>query len=165
MQSGHHGRGGGGAHRRADLTEAAETTLDGVATLVFDITATEPEQIVLQSSLAGAVLGLGHARLGRAWIAESDRGLMMISWHAFADLEIGSTMTQLSDASWSPWCSWTASEFLSGGCSRAPVPAEQGAEAVMGMSNDEVIAFNKVVGSAGSEGELTEGHRATRHCW
>jgi len=71
----------------ADLIEAGATTIDGVPARVFDVTTTDVWAIMLRfSPLDTALPNLGWdaPAAGRLWLIEHpDRGLMMISTHAF----------------------------------------------------------------------------------
>ena len=75
----------------AELTELEEITIDGVATRVFDVTTTDVGAIMLRFSMLDTSLphlGWDAPAAGRIWLIEHpDRGLMMMSTHAFENVE------------------------------------------------------------------------------
>jgi hypothetical protein len=75
----------------AELTELDAISIDDVDTRVFDITNTDVGAILLRFSpldLAQDYLGWDAPAAGRIWLIEHpDRGLMMISTHAFQNVD------------------------------------------------------------------------------
>ncbi len=75
----------------AEVTELEATTIDGVETRVFDVTSTDVGAILLRYSPLDTnedFLGWDAPAAGRIWLIEHpDRGLMMISTHAFENVD------------------------------------------------------------------------------
>lgn len=75
----------------AELTELDATTIGGVDARVFDVTSADVGAILLRFSpldLAEDFFGWDAPAAGRIWLIEHpDRGLMMISTHAFENVE------------------------------------------------------------------------------
>lgn len=87
----------------ASLTEIAPATIDGVDARVFDVTTADPGAILLRFStldLANPSFGWDAPAAGRIWLIEHpERGLMMISSHAFDDVEnLLPVVNELADA-------------------------------------------------------------------
>lgn len=74
----------------AELTELEATTVDGVDTRVFDVTTADPSVLLRFSPLdvVGPMFGWDSPAAGRLWVFDHpDRGVMMFSTHAFADVD------------------------------------------------------------------------------
>lgn len=87
----------------AELTELDAISIDGVDTRVFDVTTEDPGAILLRFSpldLADAIFGWDAPAAGRVWLIEHpERGLMMISTHAFDDVDtMLPTVNELGEA-------------------------------------------------------------------
>lgn len=87
----------------AELTEVEATTIGGVDARVFDVMTSDVGAIMLRFSpldVSESILGWDAPSAGRIWLVEHpERGLMMISTHAFQDVdEMLPLLNELGDA-------------------------------------------------------------------
>ena len=87
----------------AELTELDATTIDGVNARIFDVTTSDVSAIMLRFSpldVKDDFLGWDVPAAGRIWLIDHpDRGLMMLSTHAFENVdEMLPVVTELGEA-------------------------------------------------------------------